>query len=43
MEADALVETLADTLAEAECATFGDALGDLNADALVNNVGDAFA
>jgi len=31
---------LADILAKAECATFGDTLGDLNADALVNTVGD---
>ena len=31
---------MADTLAEAECATFGDTLSDLNANALVNTVGD---
>ena len=37
MEVDALVETLA------ECATYGDMLRDLNADALVNNVGDTLA
>lgn len=35
-----MLETMADTLPEAACATFGDTLGDLNADALVNTVGD---
>lgn len=43
MEADTLVETLADTLAEAEYVTFGDTIGDLNARALVNTVGDTLA
>ena len=34
---------MADTLAEAECVTFGDTIGDLNANALVNTVGDTLA
>ena len=34
---------MADTLAEAECATFGDTLSDLNGNALVNTVGDTLA
>ena len=40
MEADALVRTLADTVAEDKSARFGDTLGGLNANALVNTMGD---
>ena len=34
---------MADTPAEAECATIGDTLGDLHANAFVNTVGDTLA
>ena len=38
MEADTLVETLAATQAEAECVTFGDTLGKVKTEALVDNL-----
>lgn len=43
VEADALVKTLADTVAEDRRARFGDTLGGLKANALVKTMGDTLA